>query len=279
MTSPHDAPTIDEVEIHCLLEAMRLRYGYDFRQYGQASLHRRVTAALARGGFSDVAALQHRVLHDPAYFRGLLGDLTVSTTEMFRDPDVFAALRNQVVSRLRTWPFIRIWHAGCSTGEEVYSLAIILREEGLLERARIYATDLSEAAIEAANEGIFDAARIPEYTRNYQAAGGRESFASYYRANYGQAVLDSSLRKNIVFSTHNLAADGVFGEMNLILCRNVLIYFQRSLQGRALGLFRDSLCRGGLLCLGTRETVLFSDHGDAFEALEDELKIYRKVAA
>ena len=267
----------DEVEVHCLLEAMRLRYGFDFRQYARASLRRRIGLALSRGGFDNVAALQHRVLQDAAFFHGLVADITVGTTEMFRDPAFFAALRQTVIPLLRTWPFVRIWHAGCSTGEEVYSLAILLREEGLLPRARIYATDLNERFLASAREGIFDATQISQYTRNYQNAGGRQSFSEYYRARYGQAVLDASLRDNVVFSNHNLVADEVFGETNLILCRNVLIYFQRSLQDRALELFRSSLCRGGVLCLGTKETVRFGSARAAFEPLDEELRIYRRV--
>ncbi len=273
-----DKSAIDEIEVHCLFEAIRLRYGYDFREYTGASLRRRVASEVMRSGFANVAELQHRALHDPTYLRELIGALTVATTEMFRDPDFFAALRSTVIPHLRSWPFIRIWHAGCSTGEEVYSLAIVLREEGLLDRARIYATDLSEAALAIAREGIFNAEDIPEYTRQYQKAGGRESFASYYRAKYDQAVLDASLRENILFSSHNLVSDQVFGEMNLILCRNVIIYFQRPLQDRVLSLFRDSLCRDGVLCLGTKETLRFSSTAHAFEPMNDGLRIYRKVA-
>ena len=277
MTQPAGDFPVDEVELHCLLEAMRLRYGYDFRGYAHASLRRRVATAMSKGGLSNVAELQHRVLHDEAAFRELITDISVGTTEMFRDPDFFAAVRDVVVPRLRTWPFLRIWHAGCSTGEEVYSLAIVLHEEGLLERSRIYATDLSEPALEVAREGILDPERVPDYTRAYQHAGGRAPFSRYYSATHGRAVLDPSLRANVVFSPHNLVHDQVFSEMNLVLCRNVLIYFQRKLQDRALTLFRDSLCRSGILCLGTKEMLRFTGVERSFKALDEDLRIYRKV--
>ena len=267
---------IEQIEIQLLLEAIYLKYGYDFRHYSKASIKRRIEHRYALSKSQNMAALQHRILYDKNFFQTLFLDLTVNVTEMFRDPSFYTALRNTVIPILKTYPFIKIWHAGCSTGEEVYSMAILLKEEGLLHKSLIYATDINEIVLMKAKEGIYPLDRIREYTQNYQKAGGKESFSDYYTAKYDAAKLDSSLSKNIVFSQHNLATDNVFGEMHLVLCRNVLIYFNRELQNRALGLFYDSLIRKGVLCLGSKESIRFSDYNDRIAAIIPQEKIYQK---
>ncbi len=269
----------DEIEVHCLLKALRLRHGYDFREYSPASVQRRIQVAVATGRYDSVGHLQDRLLHDPDVVQWLLGILLVHTTEMFRDPEFYRALREHVLPRLASWPFIRIWHAGCSTGEEVWSVAILLHEAGLLSRARIYATDLDPAALQTAQSGIFAAERVPEYTKAYQQAGGRAPFSDYYRARDGKATLSPELLDGVVFHRHNLVCDRVFQEMNLIVCRNVLIYMQRPLQDRVLGLFADSLVRGGILALGTKETVEFTESGRRFHPVDKRLKIFRGVTS
>jgi CheY-like chemotaxis protein len=224
-------------------------------------------------------AMMHRALTEREFFGSLLATLSINVTEMFRDPPFYRALREEIVPRLRTWPFVKIWHAGCSTGEEVYSMAIVLREAGLEGRARIYATDFNPEALRRAKEGIYPLEAIRNYTRNYQAAGGEASFADYYTARYESALIDRTLREHVVFSEHNLVTDGVFGEMHLIFCRNVLIYFNAQLQARALDLFHDSLCPGGFLCLGTKESMQFCGHPQAFEQVLPGQKIFRRKLA
>ena len=225
---------------------------------------------------ATVSALQERVLHDSAVMERLLLDLSINVTAMFRDPTFYSSVRDTVIPLLRTYPFIRIWHAGCSTGEEVYSMAILLHEEGLYDRCRIYATDINEAVLEKARKGIFPLANMQEYTSNYLKAGGKTAFSDYYTANYESAIFSQKLRENIVFAQHNLASDAVFNQFNLIVCRNVLIYFNRELQDRALGLFREALVRNGYLGLGSRETLQFSAHADAFEAVDRNQRLYRR---
>ena len=206
----------------------------------------------------------------------LLFDFSINVTEMFRDPSCYLNIRKSVIPVLRTYPFIKIWHAGCATGEEVYSMAILLKEEGMYDRAQIYATDFNEAVVQKAKAGIFQIDRIKTYTSNYQKAGGTESFADYYTADYDSVIMDQALKKNIVFAHHNLVTDSVFGEMNLIMCRNVLIYFDRNLQNHVFKLFLDSLCYGGFICVGSKESIRFSKYSDSFEdAVRDE-KIYKK---
>ena len=266
----------EDIEIALLLEAVHQKYGYDFREYSRAHLKRRLRHRLVRSGIEDMAAMIHRLLIDQDFFETLLLDLSINVTEMFRDPWFYTAVREEVVPLLRTYPFSRIWHAGCSSGEEVYSMAIILKEEGLWDRIQIYATDLNEVVLKKAKEGIYPVEEIREWTRNYQEAGGGESFGDYYTADYESAIIDLSLRDKIVFADHNLVTDGVFGEMNLIVCRNVLIYFSRRLQNRALDLFKKSLVPGGFLCLGSKESLKFSDHEGDFEVVSEKARIFRR---
>lgn len=266
----------ENLEIQLLLEGICRKYGYDFRSYAQASVKRRILRRLAASGLRSVSEMLHEVLYDRSFFETLLLDLSISVTAMFRDPLFYRAFREQVLPVLRKEPFIKIWHAGCASGEEVYSTAIVLQEAGLYQRTRIYATDMNEAALERAREGIFAVDRIKEYTANYQQAGGVESFGDYYLAHHGAVIMDRSLKKNVVFAAHNLASDAVFGEMNVVVCRNVLIYFNRELQDRALALFRDSLSERGFLCLGTKESLYFSQCEDDFETFVPSQKIFRK---
>lgn len=264
------------VELQLLLQAIYLKYGYDFRNYAKASIKRRVLHRLVKDGFDSISAMQHKLLYDVSFFETLLLDLSINVTEMFRDPGFYLAIRKKVVPMLKTFPFLKIWHAGCSTGEEVYSMAVLLKEEGLYKRTQIYATDMNEVALKQARDGIFAINRLKQYTVNYQKAGGRESFSDYYAAHYDHVVMDKSLKENVLFSDHNLATDGVFGEMNLIMCRNVLIYFNRELQNRAINLFTESLCSGGFLCLGSKESIRLSEYSDSFDDFVKEEKIYLK---
>lgn len=266
----------DEIEIRLLLEAIYLKYGYDFRQYGKAHLKRRILRRLALAKLLNISEMQHRVLVDRPFFETLLLDLSINVTEMFRDPHFYQAVRREVVPVLRTYPFVRIWHAGCATGEEVYSMAIMLLEEGLHERAQLYATDFNEVILNRAKEGIYPVSAIKEYTANYQKAGGAASFSDYYTAKYDSVILARKLKDKIVFADHNLASDGVFGEMHLIFCRNVLIYFEKELQRRVIKLFYESLRPGGFLCLGAKESLKFSGYDDKFETFLEKEKIYRK---
>jgi len=268
----------ESLEIRLLLEAICLKYGYDFRSYAKASIKRRIRRRLEAAGLDSISEMQHRVIYDMAFFERLLLDFSISVTEMFRDPSFFRALRERVLPLLDEQPFVRIWHAGCATGEEVYSMAILLREAGLYDRAQIYATDFNEVVLAQAREGIFPINRIREYTANYQAAGGAESFANYYVARYDSAIMDKSLRDNVVFAAHNLVTDAVFNEMDLIVCRNVLIYFNRELQDRVFQLFVDSLRDGGFLCIGSKETLRFTTCADRFESIGGRERIYRKGA-
>ena len=268
---------VADIEIRLLLQAIFLRYGHDFRDYAPASLKRRVLQAQQRMGAPSISALQERVLHDHDNFAQLLQYLTVPVSEMFRDPAYFMALRRHVIPVLRTYPSLKIWVAGCSTGEEPYSLAILLHEEGLLERTILYATDINHASLEKARQGIFSLEHMQTFTRNYQRAGGTSSFSDYYTAAYGGALFDRRLRDSITFADHSLATDAVFSETQLVSCRNVLIYFNRALQDRALGLFYDSLSRRGFLGLGSKETLDFSAYADRFEAVSRPDRIYRRL--
>ena len=265
-----------DIELRLLMEAIYLKYSYDFRDYSQASQKRRVLYALKQFDCPTISALQSRVLHDPAVFLQLLQYLTIPVSEMFRDPSFFLALRQQVMPHLQTYASLKIWIAGCSTGEEVYSLAILLREEGLLERSLIYATDINPVSLEKARQGIFALGSIKGHTANYQQAGGQWAFSDYYTAAYESAVFDKTLRENITFADHSLATDSVFSETQLVLCRNVLIYFNKRLQDRALGLFHDSLGYRGFLGLGSKESLDFSVHTDHFEPLARAERIFRK---
>lgn len=266
-----------ELELKLFLEALYLRYDYDFRQYSHASLKRRVSAAMTRLDCRSVTQLQERVIHDAACFPVLLDFLTVQVSEMFRDPSYFLALRKQVVPLLRTYPSLKIWVAGCSAGEEAYSLAILLREEGLLERSLIYATDINAAALKRAESGVFDIERIALFTQNHRDSGAKTSLSDYYTAAYGGALFEPALRERIVFSDHSLATDAVFAEVQLVSCRNVLIYFDRTLQDRALGLFHEALTHKGFLGIGAKESVRFSSHAARFQEMAASDRIYRKV--
>ncbi|HCY85009.1 MAG TPA: chemotaxis protein CheR [Desulfobacteraceae bacterium] len=265
----------ETIELNMLLEAIFVRYGYDFRNYAKASIKRRVLSHLSDAGCQTISALQHQILYSPQAFAKLLFKLSVNVTEMFRDPDFYLALKKEVFPQLLKRQRIKIWHAGCSTGEEVYSLAIFLTEEGLYDRCHLYATDIDDHALSKARDAIYPVKEMKAFTTNYNNAGGRASFSDYYRAKYDFAMLDKALKRNITFSNHNLACDSVFGEMDLIFCRNVLIYFNRELQDRVIGLFKDSLAENGVLCLGSRETIRVSKYTDVFEDMVPSQKIYR----
>jgi chemotaxis protein methyltransferase CheR len=270
---------VDDIELRLLLEALYQRYHYDFRGYARSSLRRRLRVAMDKFGCKSLSQLQHRLLHESALLPELMDILTVQVSEMFRDPLYFLALRQQVMPLLRTYPSLKIWVAGCSTGEEVYSLAILLKEEGLLERSLIYATDINAAALEKAQAGVYEIDRISGFTENHRKSGGHGSLSAYYTAAYGKAAFDRSLKKHVTFADHSLSTDSAFSEVQLISCRNVLIYFDRALQDRAVGLFRDSLCYKGFLGIGASESLRFSLHADSFAELDHEDRIYQKVAA
>ena len=267
---------VEDVEIRLLLEGVQRIYGYDFRDYAEASIRRRLTHWLAESEFDTFSQAQSRLLRDRNVFESLLRGITVNVTEMFRDPAFFRAVREQVVPFLKTYPFVKIWHAGCATGEEAYSMAILLNEEGLAGRYRMYATDINETVLQKAGEGVLPIMEMQRFTRNYQKAGGRASFADYYTARYDRAILSATLKKDIVFVPHNLAVDGEFGEMNLVLCRNVMIYFKPALKERCLRLFDSSLPPGGFLCLGLKETLEKKKIGERYAELAPPLRIYRK---
>ena len=270
-------PELEQIEIELLLEGIYQHYGFDFRSYAYASIRRRLWKRIEAEGLNTISALQDRVLHDSDLMERLLLDLSINVTAMFRDPGFYSVFREQVVPALRTYPFIRIWHAGCATGEEVYSMAILLEEEGLYERSRIYATDINEVVLQKAKSGIFPLDRMQEYTENYITAGGKRSFSDYYIAKYDGALFAPSLTKNVVFSQHNLVTDRSFSEFNVILCRNVLIYFDKTLQARVLTLFYDSLAMFGALALGSKESLRFSPYEECYEQINSREKIYRKV--
>jgi chemotaxis protein methyltransferase CheR len=271
------SPELERVEIGLLLEGIFRHYGFDFRSYAYASLRRRLWKRIEDEHLSSISELQARVLHDTEAMERLLLDLSVSVTAMFRDPGFYQVFRRDVVPLLRTYPFIRIWHAGCSTGEEVYSTAIVLEEEGLLDRTRIYATDINAVVLEQARAGIFPLTRMQEYTENYIRAGGTRSFSEYYTAMYDGALFSPSLTRTVAFSQHNLVTDRSFTEFNVILCRNVLIYFDRELQARVHGLFYESLVHLGILCLGSKESLRLSEYESSYEELSGAERIYRKV--
>lgn len=269
----------EPLEIDLLLEAIFQKYGYDFRAYAKASIERRARQFMTSAGYASLAELARAAVADRELFSGLVRSFSVPVTEMFRDPQVYRSVREQVVPLLRTWPHFKVWHAGCASGEEVYSLAIVLKEEGVYDRATIYATDFNDVALERARAGVYPAARMKEATRAYQEAGGKASFSEYYHARYGAAAMRENLRERIVFSSHNLVSDGVFGEMHLVFCRNVLIYFNRELQNRALGLFTESLVSGGFLCLGLKEDVRFSAYDRCYEAVDKKNRLFKRKCA
>ncbi|HWJ45324.1 MAG TPA: protein-glutamate O-methyltransferase CheR, partial [Gaiellaceae bacterium] len=253
------------------------RYGFDFREYAPASLRRRVWRRVHAEGLTTLSALQDRLLHDPACMERLLLDLSINVTAMFRDPTFYIAFRQKVVPILRTYPFTRIWTAGCSTGEEVYSLAILLHEAGVYERTRIYATDINETVLDRARRGVFPLDKMREYTQNYISAGGERAFSEYYVAKYDGAQFQRSLMENVVFAQHNLVSDRSFNEFNVVVCRNVMIYFDRALQDRVHRLFYDSLVTFGVLALGAKESIRFSHYEDRYEELDAAERLYKKV--
>ncbi len=272
-----DKASLEDLEIELLLMAVSRRYGYDFSNYSRASLRRRVRRAVQELGSRTISGLQDRLLHDPSSLRRFVSTLSVHVTSLFRDPHFYVALRDHVIPLLRTYPFVRIWVAGCATGEEVYSLSILLAEEGLQQRSRIYATDISDDMLERAAQAQFPIDRMQLYTQNYQAARGRSDFSSYYRIDGKVATLDPSLKQGVVFSQHNVASDSAFNEFQLIMCRNVMIYFDQELRARVHGLFHESLCRHGILALGLRESIRFTNVAEYYEALHSECRIYRKT--
>jgi chemotaxis protein methyltransferase CheR len=276
-SSPEGRLETEALELQLLLEGVYRQYGFDFREYAPASLKRRVWRRVQAERAGTIAGLLALVLHDADVMERLLLDLSINVTSMFRDPTFYAAFREQVIPALRTYPFTRIWVAGCSTGEEVYSLAILLQEEGIYDRTRIYATDINEAVLERARDGVFPLDKMQEYTENYIRAGGKRSFSEYYLAKYEGALFDRSLTDNVVWAPHNLVQDRSFNTFNTILCRNVMIYFDRALQTRVHRLFYDSLEHLGILALGHKESIRFTGIEDAYEELDVQEKLYRKV--
>ena len=286
---PGDSPGLDlplagppedfDIELKMLVEAVYLKYNYDFRDYTGASQKRRILAAMRQMDCASVSALQAKVMHEPDGFAQLLQFLTIPVTEMFRDPEYWRAIREQVVPFLKTYPSLKLWVAGCSTGEEVYSLAILLHEEGLLERAIVYATDINPVSLDAARRGVFALDRMRLYTENYQKAGGRRAFSDYYTAAYDGALFNRALIENVTFADHSLSTDSVFSETHFVSCRNVLIYFNRRLQDRVLGLFHESLCHRGFLGLGSKESIDFSAYAGRFDVLVKRERLFRKGLA
>lgn len=265
------------IELQLLLEAIFLRYGYDFRNYSKAHIKRRVLHRLGTSHLLTVTDLQNKVLRDRDFFVEFLNDLSINVTELFRDPDFYKSLRENIIPKLRTYAWFKIWHAGCATGEEVYSLAILLQEEGLLDRCQIYATDFNQKVLEIAREGVYHKDEIEQYERNYQLSGGKRKLSDYYQSMYGSVMFNKDLSSRIVFADHNLVTDSVFADVNLILCRNVLIYFEKSLQENVVGLFYESLVPSGILCLGTKESLKFTRHEKLFEPIDEKQRIFKKL--
>lgn len=269
--------SLQDIEVQLLMEAIYQRWGYDFRDYAPASLKRRIRRIVESEKLSSISALQEKILRDSALMQRFLDKLVVSVTSMFRDPGFYKAFRKEVVPLLKDRPSLRIWHAGCATGEEVYSMVILLHEEGLLERTRIYATDLDRAALDSAKEGIYRLDLMKEYTENYQAAGGKAAFSEYYHAGHGHVVLRKDLSKNIVWAQHNLVTDASFNEFHLIVCRNVLIYFNARLQARVHDLLYESLAEGGVLVLGRQESMQLTPYESNYRVLDRREKIYQRM--
>jgi len=266
----------EDIEVHLLLEAINMKYGYDFKNYSKAHMKRRIHYRMTLAGISSITEMLYKILYNVEFFNLVLSDFSINVTEMFRDPSFYRAFRKDVIPILKTYPFIRIWHAGCATGEEIYSMAILLEEEGLYDRSQIYATDYNKEVLQKAKEGIFHIDNIKEYTYNYQKSGGKFSFSDYYLAQYDSVIFNPSLKRKITFAEHNLVTDGVFGEMHVIICRNVMIYFNKKLQNHVIKLFSDSLSNGCFLCLGAKESIEFSNSKDSFEQFVSSEKIYRK---
>jgi chemotaxis protein methyltransferase CheR len=264
------------IELQLLLEAIYLRYGYDFRNYSKAHIKRRVLHRLGTSQLSTVSQLIDKVLRDRDFFREFLDDLSINVTEMFRDPEFYKSLRENIIPKLKTYAYFKIWHAGCATGEEAYSLAILLKEEGLLDRCQVYATDFNRKVLEIAKEGVYQKEDIEQYERNYILSGGKNKLSDYYKAMYGSVMFNKELSSRIVFADHNLVTDSVFADVHLILCRNVMIYFEKNLQENVLNLFYESLVPSGILCLGTKESIKFTRFDRLFEIIDEKQKIFKK---
>ena len=269
--------SLEHVEVELLLEGVFRHYGYDFRDYAASSIRRRLRHLMSIEGLSSISDLTEKVLHDPAWLDRLLEAFSINVSSMFRDPSFYRVFRERLVPILRTYPFVRIWHAGCSTGEEVYSCAILLHEAGLYDRCRIYATDINEAVLRKARDGIFPLTAMKAYTANYIQSGGTSAFSEYYTAQYDNAIFRPWLKRNLVFAQHNLAMDTSFNELHVIVCRNVMIYFNRALQSRVLDLFSASLVRLGFLCLGNKESLKGTGGEAAYDVFDADERIYRKV--
>jgi chemotaxis protein methyltransferase CheR len=269
--------SLEDIEIGLLLEGLYRHYGFDFRDYARASLKRRIRDGMLEEGVSSISGYQEKVLHDAGSLDRFLQSLSINVTAMFRDPSFYRTFRSKVVPLLRTYPFVRIWHAGCSTGEEVYSMAILLQEEGLYKKCRIYATDMSTEALRRAREGIFPLSSMQEYTGNYLRGGGKRFFSDYYTARYDHVIFDKALKTNLVFSEHNLVTDSSFNEFHIVLCRNVMIYFNRTLQERVHSLIFDSLVTFGVLGLGNKESLRLTPLEHHYEAIDEGDRLYRKV--
>lgn len=267
-----------DIELNLFVQALRLRHGYDFSQYAPASLKRRVQALASGAQARSISEVTERLIHDDTFISQVIEKLSVPVSELFREPQSFLTLREEVLPELASFPHLNIWQAGCAHGEEVYSLAVVLQECGLYERAQIYATDISDAALAKAHEGIYSARELTQFRENYQRSGGRKTLETYFTHRYELLKADESLKRNITFANHNLVSDGVFGEMNLILCRNVLIYFTDPLQDRVLRLFRDSLTRGGYLSIGAKESLSLSSVAKDFKAVRKGVTLFRFTA-
>ncbi len=266
----------ERIELDLLLDAIYQKYNYDFKDYSRAHIKRRLLSRMRIAKLGTLSEMLHKILYERPFFETLLMDLSINVTEMFRDPSFYLTIRKKIIPSLKKNSFIKIWHAGCSSGEEVYSMAILLKEEGILSKTQIYATDFNTMALQKAKAAVYPIDLIKEYTANYQKAGGLNSFADYYTAHYNSVILDPTLKERIVFADHNLVTDGVFGEMNMVLCRNVLIYFTKKLQNRVIKLFLDSLTPAGFLCLGTKETIQFSDYSRHFTIFSEKDKIFQR---
>lgn len=273
---PIQSQEVEKIEIDLLLEAIYRYHGYDFRNYTQSFIQRRILQRVRNENLASISALQEKILRDPEMMKKLFSDFAINVTEMFRDPEFFKSFRKNLIPFVRDYPDIRIWHVGCSTGEEIYSMAILLHEEGLYEKAKIYATDLNTKVLDQAKKGTFSLANMQLYTKNYIEAGGRRAFSEYYKVVGEQVVFHPFLQKNIVFAEHNLVTDSSFNEFDIIICRNVLIYFNKSLQNDVHQLFYESLSLLGFLGLGKREGIKFTSHGNCYEEIDSAEKLYRK---
>lgn len=268
---------VEDIEIHLLLDAIYDQYGFDFKDYAVSSLKRRIFKCMLQENLTSISSLQEKILHEESCIDRLLNTISVDVTSMFRDPLFYRSVRQNILPRLKDFSFIRIWHAGCATGEEVYSFAIMLKEENLYDKCRIYATDMNATVVNKANEGISPLSSMPDFTENYIKAGGKKDFSEYYTANYGNAIFVNDLKKNIVWAHHNLVNDASFNEFHIVFCRNVMIYFNSALQERVHKLIYDSLPLYGFLCLGNKETLIFTPYENDYEQVDEKEKIYRKI--